>query len=129
MRAMSMILEASLAAGGRALVIEPEDETRRSLMLMLRGWRLDVRSYSAAAPALADGHAYDAAVLLVAQSLPDSDADTVLRSLRQQGWQGRAILVADTRTNGFVAEARNAGFSAVLSKPISRLDVLEALVK
>lgn len=126
---MLISLPPDLEGGGRVLLIEPEDSVRRGLQLMLQGWRFSVRSFSAAAPALADADAEDAHVLLVAQRLLGSDGGAVLRALRQRGWQGRAILLAESRSSALVADALETGFSAVLEKPVGRLDLLNALAK
>lgn len=126
---MSTIQEASLERGSRVLLIEPEDATRRSLQLMLQGWRLDVRSFGIARAAFADSYARSAHVLLVGHRLEEGNGSDVLQSMKRSGWSGRAILVADTRSLALVEQARQCGFSTVLSKPVGRLDLLNALVK
>jgi len=126
---MSTVLEASLDGGQRALLVEPDDQTRRTLQMLLQGWKFVVRSFSAAMPALADGYADSAHVLLVAQRFPDADGQTVLLWMRQRGWRGRAIMVADLQTAELVGDARESGFAAVLGKPVGRLDLLEALLR
>lgn len=121
------ILENNIRAGKRALLIEPEDATRRALQLLLQGWRFEVRSYCAAAAALSDAFADDADVLLVAHCLPEGDGSAALNTLRGRGWKGQAILIADSGSRALAAEARQAGFTAVLDRPVGRLDLLEAL--
>ncbi|WP_197054233.1 hypothetical protein [Sphingomonas sp. 37zxx] len=113
----------------RALIIEPEDSVRRSLQLMLQGFRFAVRSFGALAPALADSYARDAHVLLVAHDVLNSGDRALLSALRQSGWQGRAILVARSPTTDLADEARHAGFAAIVDKPIGRLELLNALSK
>lgn len=125
---MSISLEASLGPRGGALLIEPDDAARRSLQLMLQGWGYAVRSFSAAAPALADAYAGDAHLLLVAHCLL-SEGSAILQQLRQRGWQGRAILLADSRTSALIGEAAQAGFVEVLEKPVGRLELLNALAR
>lgn len=121
--------EASFSGNRRALIIEPEDSARRSLQLMLQGWRFVVRSFGALAPALADPHARDAQVMLVAHDVLSGGDGAMLLVLREAGWQGRAILVADALTADLAREAQRAGFAAVVDKPIGRLDLLNALMK
>lgn len=126
---MSTILEARFQAGKRALLIEAEDATRRLLQLLLQGWRFEVRAFSHPTPALADGYADTSHVLLVAHRLPEAEGSAILVAMRQRGWEGRSILIAESRTGDLVEHARQVGFSAVLGKPVGRLDLLEALVK
>lgn len=116
-------------ARDRALLIEPDDTTRRALQIMLEGCRLEVRSFAAATPALADFADRNPHVLCVAHILPDGDGPMILCLMRQRGWEGRAILITDMGSQRLIDAADDAGFAAVLDKPVGRLELINALVR
>lgn len=120
-------LENNLSLGQRALLIEPEDEARRALQLLLQGWRVEVRSYPTAAAGLADPLAVETHIVLLAQILLESGRCPVLNHLRERGWNGVAVLIAAARSPALAQEADASGFRSILVKPVGRLDLLKAL--
>ena len=100
------------------LIVEDDAPVRRSLQLLLRSHGLDVRAYASGRTALADPLAQSAHCLIADLAMPDPDGLTLLRSLRELGWSGPAILVSGQIDDDIERRGREAGFDAVLRKPI-----------
>jgi len=111
----------------RVLLLEDDAGVRRSLHLMLHGAGYDVRSYSAAAALLADPGVGDAGVLIADYRLSDGDGVDVLRTLREQSWNGRAVLITAFPSPALRATAKEAGYDLVLDKPVLQHNLLGAL--
>jgi FixJ family two-component response regulator len=115
------------AASRRMIVIDDDDAVRRSLQLLLQWRGYEVRSYGAAAPALADPHVTETPYLVIDRRLPDGDGLAVLDALKRLGWKGRAILITGFPSSTLAAEARARGYDAVLEKPLRQHELLNAL--
>jgi FixJ family two-component response regulator len=100
------------------LLLEDDAGTRRSLHLLLRGRGFEVRSYAAAGPLLEDPAARAAPYLIADYRLAETDGVAVLRTLRKQGWAGRAVLITGFSSDALRKEALAAGYVAVLDKPV-----------
>lgn len=111
----------------RVLLVEDDDGVRRSIHLMLNGRGYDVRSYSAAAPLLADPSISGAEVLVADYRLPDSDGLGVLRALQRIGWTGRAVLMTAYPSGTLREAAAACGYDAILEKPIPQHQLLAAI--
>jgi len=111
------------------MVVEDDNAVRRSLQLLLRSRGYDVRAYSGAAPALADPLARSARCLIADLVLDHQGADGIalLEQLRNEGWQGPAILISGYLTAEREARARRAGFDKILSKPVAESIVVSEL--
>lgn len=111
----------------RVLLVEDDDGVRRSVHLMLNGRGFDVRSYSAAAPLLADPGIGETDCLIADYRLPDSDGMGVLRALKRTGWHGRSVLMT-AYPSGTLREAATAcGFDAILEKPVPQHQLIAAI--
>lgn len=111
----------------RVLLVEDDDGVRRSMHLMLHGRGYEVRSYSAAAPLLADPTIGEAKCLIADYRLPDSDGLGVLRSLQRIGWKGRSVLITAFPSATLREAAQSCGYDAILEKPVRQHDLLGAL--
>ena len=100
------------------LLVEDEPAVRRSLQLVLQGSGFTVRSYATSAALLADPRASKADGVVADYRLPDGDGLSVLRSLRDEGFDGCAILVTGFGTPELIARAEEAGFQRILEKPL-----------
>jgi FixJ family two-component response regulator len=109
------------------IVVDDDDGVRRSLQLMLHWRGYDVHSFAAAEPVLADPRALEAALLVVDQSLPDGDGISLMATLRERGWRGRAVMITGSSTPGLVEEAGRHGCTTVLEKPLRNFELLMAL--
>ncbi len=111
----------------RLLLVEDDDGLRRALQLLLCDQGYEVRAYPSGAHALADARADRAALLVADYRLPDSDGIALLRALRTCGWSGHAILVTGFPSPALAQAAREAGFAAVLEKPVPHHRLVAAL--
>lgn len=122
------MVEANAPAGTRPqlLLIEDDEEVRRSFQLLLQGHGYEVRAFGSAASAIAgDPAQFD--MMICDYLLPDGDGLEVLRALRGAGWQGRAILMTGFPDAQLVARARACGFATILEKPLRARDLVAAL--
>ncbi|WP_213979687.1 response regulator [Sphingomonas sp. dw_22] len=126
---MSVNSEIQTFPRGRILLLEDDDGVRRSLQLLLQGLGFEVRSFAAATPALADPLSAEMDFLIADNRLPDGDGLSALRTLRARGWQGRAILITAFPSSGVSEAAEQAGFAAVLEKPLRQQVLLGALTR
>lgn len=109
------------------LLVEDDDGVRRATQLLLHGHGYRVRSHRAAASALADPAAPEAAYLLADYRLPDGDGIDLLQAMRATGWSGHAVLMTGYPHAGLAEAARQSGYAAFLEKPLRTHDLLAAL--
>lgn len=115
------------ARGLHILLLEDDEAVRRSLHLMLRAHGFEVSSYAAATPLLANAAVVSAGLLVVDHHLADSDGIRVLRELREIGWQGQAILITAFPSAELRDAAKDAGFHALLEKPLRPQELIRAI--
>lgn len=108
------------ATGSRPLVVVLEDDNgvRRSLQLLLQGRGFDVKAYANAGALLSGSSAARAACFVVDFRLSETNGIAVLESLRARGAVQPAILMTAFGSLELVEQARAAGFSEVLAKPL-----------
>lgn len=109
------------------LLVEDDDPVRRSLQLLLRGRGFDVRAYASSSQALADPLNRSAVCLIADLVMPELDGIDLLGGLRADGWTGRAILVSGYLTAEKRKRAEEAGFDAVLAKPVAENVLMSVL--
>ncbi|MBO9713253.1 response regulator [Sphingomonas sp.] len=113
--------------GLRVLLVEDDEGVRRSLQLLLEWSGFEVRAHARAASAI-DAAALSPVDLLVADYLlEDCDGIEMLRTLRDAGWQGRAVLMTGHPSELLTEQALVAGFYSVLEKPLARHALVAAL--
>ena len=100
---------------------------RRSLQLLLRASRYEVRAYSTAEALLADPVSRTSACLISDLHMPEMDGFTLLRRLREGRWAEPAILITSTQDADLARRAADEGFHAVLIKPLADRLVLAAV--
>jgi len=102
----------------RILLVEDDAAVRRSLQLLLQANGFDVRAYSSGATLLADATAIEAACLVAVYLFKQKAGYEILVRLREQGWDGPAVLITGFPSAGVTSAARGAGFDAVFEKPV-----------
>lgn len=118
---------ADQSARPQLLLVEDDDGLRRSLQLFLYSKGYDVRAFRSAAHALADTRLDSAHTLIADYRLPDTDGLALLHSLRARGWSGRAILVTGFPAPALASAARDAGYAAMLEKPVPHHRLVAAI--
>ncbi|MFV0624500.1 response regulator [Sphingomonas sp. ac-8] len=99
-------------------LVEDDAGVRRSLQLVLRGHGYDVRAYARGDQMLADPLARHCSCLITDYRLEGIDGIAVLHGLRACGWHAPAILITGHATDALAETAQQAGFTAVLEKPL-----------
>jgi FixJ family two-component response regulator len=102
----------------RILLVEDDDAVRRSLQLLLLSQGYDVRAYRTGHGLAGDPEALKSGCLIADLIMPESDALELLHDLRGAGWRGPSILISGHLTDEWAAQAKAAGYDAVLPKPI-----------
>lgn len=113
------------------ILVEDDDAIRRSFQLLLRARGFDVRAYASSGYALSDKQNRSAACLIADLILPGADGFELLHSLRADGWAGPAILISGYMTPERAKQAQDAGFDAILEKPVSDsrlIDIVNGLI-
>ena len=103
----------------RILLVEDDAAVRRSLQLLFAANGYDVRAYPSSERLADDPEALQSACLVADLVLPGPDAIKLLEQLRAAGWTGKAVLISGHLHNGARVSAEQAGFDAIIAKPIA----------
>ena len=118
------MLNAALApTGSRLVLVEDDQDVRKSLTLMLRGRGFSLDVFDSAMQLLAAGYLPYADCFLIDYKMPKVDGIALIKTLRQQGLTTPAILVTGFFSDNLCQMAEHAGFQATLEKPM-RADLL-----
>src|SRR5947208_9270953 len=114
-------------ASKRVLIVDDEENIGRSLRMILEreGYGVGLCRTVAEFQRHPDSHRADA--YLFDMKLPDGNGIDLLKSVRQNGTPGPAIMIAGHGTIAHAVEATRAGAFDFLEKPLSREKVLVAL--
>ncbi|WP_238537045.1 response regulator transcription factor [Caulobacter sp. AP07] len=124
---MTQALPTKLEGRARLLLVEDDPGVRRSLQLLLRGRGFEVRAYASGLALLADPTALGAVCLVADYRMPEIDGLSILRRLRERGWQGQALLITAFPSARLVDQALAAGYSRVIEKPLVEAALVEAV--
>lgn len=96
------------------------------MQLLLRSANYEVRAYATAKALVNDLGARNCACLMT-DLMPDIDGIKLLSQLRAEGWDAPAILLTSSPSPDLDTRAADAGFHAVLRKPLIDRIVLETV--
>jgi FixJ family two-component response regulator len=102
----------------KIIIVEDDHPVRRSTQLLLQAQGYSVKAFSTGVALLADDASLDASCLISDYLLEEMDGIGLLLALRERGWMAPAILITGLWTPQLVEEAKAAGFSEVLQKPL-----------
>lgn len=105
--------------GNSVLLVEDDDAVRRSLQLLLNSRGYTVRSYPSATGLARDAGALDCECIIADLIMPQTDALQLLTEFQSAGWKGKSILISGFLDSRWEQKARDAGYDAILPKPIS----------
>lgn len=111
------------------VIVEDDHPVRRSTQLLLQAQGYSVKAFSSGVALLADDAALGASCLIADYLLEDMDGIGLLLALRERGWMGPAILITGYWTPKVVEEAKAAGFSEVLEKPLKPRALVKILTQ
>jgi FixJ family two-component response regulator len=100
--------------GPRIALVDGVPVVRHARQLMLRAEGFDVRAYASAAPLLADPRARASACIVAEVQMPEIGGVALVRAMRDQGWDGAAILLADIVSATLSALAIQDGFTVMV---------------
>ena len=121
-------------AGASLLVADPQERTRTGLVELASGWGIAARGTRSAAQALAvldeaadRGRHFD--LVLIDRGLPDLSGEQLGQRILAEPRYARPslVLLVASGLRGDAAQARAAGFSAYLPKPVSAETLLQCL--
>jgi CheY-like chemotaxis protein len=93
------------------LLVTEEADTRRALQLLLRGSGFEVRAYASGWRLLSDTALHQARCLVADDRMSDMDGPSLLRLMHASGWNGRALLIANSGADHPLGD-----FAAVLGR-------------
>ena len=102
----------------RLVLVDDDPSVRRSLQLLLQANEYDVRAYASGAHLCRDDASLTAACLIADYRMQGYDGLETLVALRERGWIGRAVLVTGFPSSLLTDIATDAGFDAILEKPL-----------
>lgn len=111
------------------LLVEDDTAVRRSLQLLLHCHGFNVLSFGSVARALAGKGATTADILIADYRMPDGDGLVMMKTLKNSGWVGRAILITGHPSPGLTHDALANGYEAVLEKPLRQHELVNILVR
>jgi FixJ family two-component response regulator len=111
----------------KILLLEDDPGVRRSTQLLLQAQGFDVRAYAEGRFLLADKSTTEAACLVVDYRMEELDGISVLLRMRERNWSGSAILITAFPSPDLEERAREAGFFAVLEKPMRPHTLVETI--
>ena len=101
------------------LLVEDDDAVRRSLQLLLSSRGYVVRAYPSAVGLSRDAEALGCECIVADLMMPQIGALELLAEFKEKGWDGKSILISGYLDSAREEKARQAGYDAILPKPIS----------
>jgi FixJ family two-component response regulator len=108
-------------------LVDGDPALRRARLLMLRAEGFEVRAYPVCAALLADPQAFRSTCVIADAEMGDLSGQQLLHAMREAGWVGSAILLADTGLTEPSSAANDRAFVAVLPKTLSDGPLLKAI--
>lgn len=108
-------------------LVDGDPAVRRARQLMLRAEQFDVRAYPTCRGLLEDPTALRCACVVADAEMGEDTGIQLLRDMRARGWNGEAILLADTLPIAFIAAANDGDFLALVPKALGDRALLEAV--
>jgi len=108
---------ARLPESNRILVVEDDDQVRRSIKLFLRGRGYAVDTYSSAAELLSLRPRPQADCMLIDYKMARMDGLDLLKRLRAEGDDTPALMLTGYFSQTLRDRALNVGFADVMEKP------------
>lgn len=115
--------------GPRLVLVEDDEDVRKSLTLVLRGRGFSLDVFDSGLHLLASGHMPCADCFLIDYKMPKIDGIALLEKLREYGLRKPALLITGFFSNDLCATARSAGFSDIMEKPTNADKLVKTINK
>lgn len=115
--------------GHCVLLVDDDRAVRRSIKLLLRARGFSVHDFGSGAELLADRACAQSHCLITDYSMPSMDGLMLLARLRASGWPGTAILITGRYQHDLEKRALEAGFSALVEKPLTDEKLVELIAQ
>ena len=112
---------------GRIVLVEDDEDVRRSLTLLLRARGFTVEVYRSGVELLSNRVMPQADCFLIDYKMPKIDGLELLSRLRESGVLAPALMITGFFSNTLKARAEAAGYSDVIEKPPAGNVVLERM--
>ena len=111
----------------QVLLIEDDEDVRRSLTLLLRSWGYTVDVFRNGMELLGLRHLPSPDCLIIDYKMPHLDGLDLLRQLRIGGMVMPAILITGFYSTSLAERAKRLGYCSVIEKPTVNPDLQSAL--
>lgn len=102
---------------GRIVLVEDDDDVRRSLTLLLRARGFSVDVYQSGMELFSNLTLPEPDCFLIDYKLPRMDGLELLQKIRARGSTSPALLITGYFSNTLESRAKDAGFHSVIEKP------------
>lgn len=126
-----MSAESKPLESGHIILVEDDENVRRSLTLLLRARGFTVEVYRSAVELLTNRTLPKADCYLIDYKMPNMDGLDLIRRLRELGIKAPALMITGFFSNTLKARAEDAGYADVIEKPpvgSALLDCLNAVM-
>lgn len=110
-------LSATHASPSRLVLVEDDENVRRSMTMLLRARGFQIDAYRNGSEFLMMNGRHGGDCLLIDYKMPRVDGLEVMRRLRAQNDQTPAIMITGFYSESLRDRAKSAGFSDVMEKP------------
>ena len=109
------------------LLVEDDDDVRRSLTMLLRSWGYSVDVYRSGKELLSTRSVPTPDCMIVDYKMPQIDGLDLLSRLKSLGLVAPALLITGFYSNSLESRARAIGYSQVIEKPAMHVVLQNAL--
>lgn len=100
------------------LLVEDDDDVRRSLAMLLKSWGYTVEPYRSGAELLSLRHLPEGDCLIIDYKMPNMDGLALMRQLKAAGFTTPAILITGFYSTSLEDRAKSTGFCKIIEKPM-----------
>lgn len=100
------------------LLVEDDDDVRRSLTMLLKSWGYTVEPYRSGVELLSLRQVPTGDCLIVDYKMPDLDGLALLKQLKASGVTLPAILITGFYSTSLEQRAKSTGFCKIIEKPM-----------
>ncbi|MGH1421573.1 MAG: response regulator [Hyphomonas sp.] len=112
---------------GRIVLVEDDEDVRRSLTLLLRAHGFSVDVYQSGMELFSNRTLPEPDCYLIDYKLPKMDGIALLQKLKTRGINIPSLLITGYFSNTLQTRAEDAGFHGIIEKPPTSSDILSKI--